>query len=423
LRVLLTGASGFIGSQLTAALRDAGHEVIAAVRNPDRIRRRFPGITAYAVDLNRAVTAEDWRPLLDGVDAVVNCAGILHSRGSDRAAAIHAASPIALFRCAAEQGVGKIVQISAVSIDADTEYARTKAATDRALQELAIDWTILRPSLVYGRTAYGGTAMLRALAATPFVLPQPGNGEQQVTPIHVDDLARTVRIALEDDRLRRKILSPCGPETMTLHDMLTGYRRWLGIAEGRTLHVPRPLLMAMGWLGNLFGTGPVTTTSVRQLAFGNAADPAAFAAAIGFVPRSFAAALASEPAGTADLWHARLYLFRPLIRLALITLWTVSGLVGLLVPASAIAEQSGWPGLPVEIARAASLIDLLVAGLLLAGRWPRLSFAVQMTIVTGYTLVLSLAAPHLWLDLYGPLLKNLAVLALIVVLRISEEER
>lgn len=424
MRVLLTGANGFIGSEIAARLTAAGHQVRAAVRDPGKFQRRFPGCEAVAADLNDMSAAENWRPYLAGIDAIINCAGALHSRGGQHLARIHRDSPIALFTAAAQAGVRKIVQISAVSVGADTEYAESKRAADEALQHLAVEWVILRPSIVYDQRAYGGTAMLRALAACPFVIPVIGNGVQSATPIHTADLARTVLMAVETPRLDRRIVAPCGPETLTLADMCRIYRDWLGLAPAPLLHVPRAAVALAALIGDLIGNGPVTTTSLRQLEFGNAADPAAFIAAVGFTPQHVADALALTPSATGDLWQARLYLLRPLINSALIVLWAISGAIGLGTPAAAIAGQFPMLGaLAAPVGYGASIVDLAIAALLLTGRWPRLAFAAQLIMVIGYTLALTLAQPQLWANLYGPLLKNLPIVALILVQRVLQEER
>ena len=427
MRVLLTGANGFIGSHLLVSLLQAGHSVRAAVREPGKLQHRFPGIEAVAVDMNSVVTPAAWSPLLQGVDAIVNCAGILHSRHGQNATAVHATSPIALFEAARMAGVSKIVQMSAIGVEAETEFARTKLAADEHLSSLDIDWTILRPSIVYGQQAYGGTALLRALAATPACVPVIGKGQQTTTPIHVDDLCATVLFALSTSKLKRKIISPCGPQTMRLADMIAGYRGWLGLKPAPELHVPMPLLSLAGRIGDLFGTGPVTTTSLRQLEQGTAADPRAFSQATGLHPRPFADALSTGPVGTADLWHAQLYLLRPVVRASLILLWLVSGVTGLLASADTILNHLGplatFGDTAVLLARAASVLDLGIAAALLINVNPRLVFWLQMLIVLGYTVTLTLLSPALWGDLFGALLKNIPVLALIIVQRILSEER
>jgi uncharacterized protein YbjT (DUF2867 family) len=427
LRVLLTGANGFIGSAISAALLAGGHSLVAAVRDPAKYQRRFPEAEALKLDLSDPIDGTVWQKRVAGCDAFINCAGILQSGRGGTTENVHAVGPIALFKAAEAAGVAKIIQISAVSVGAATAYAASKKAADEALAAMAVHWTILRPSLVYGAQAYGGTSMLRALAVSPYAIPVIGAGDQPVTPIHVDDLARSVLACLPPTSHDKKILAPCGPETMTLAAFSQAYRAWFGLGPVPLLHVPLPLIRMAAQLGDIFGTGPLTTTSVNQLQFGNGADPKAFAAAIGFAPRPLQQALQQSPAGTADLWHARLYLLRPVIRVGLIIIWSVSGLLGLFAPAAAVLEKFANLPLPVGLAlfggRATSLLDLALAVALLFNWKPRLTGQAQLALVAFYSLVLTLFAPNLWLDLYGSLLKNIAIFILVLVHMIAAEER
>ena len=365
MRVLLTGANGFIGSHIASALLTAGHQLVATVRQPEKFKARFPSATTIGIDMNRDVSVEVWLPRLKNIDAVINCAGVLHSRHGQQASAVHTTSPIALFDAATRLGISKLIQISAIGTDAPTEFAATKLAADKHLQSLPLDWTILRPSIVYGRQSYGGTAMLRALATFPLCVPLIGRGEQTSTPIHVSDLCRTVLLALSGTRLSQKIIYPCGPETMTLRDIVLAYRQWLGLPLAPILAIPPALLAPAARIGDVIGTGPLTTTALIQLEHGTACDPKEFAAQTGLKPITLAAALASDPAGTADLWHARLYLLRPLLRAALVLLWALSAVAGFLAP-FAFAQQLLAPlGLSPDAVRllayGASTADALIA--------------------------------------------------------------
>jgi len=421
MRGLLTGANGFIGGQLAAGLAARGHAMIAAVRDPRALRRKMPGTTAVAVDFNRDLSPETWRPRLAGVDAVINCAGVLQGGRGQNIEAIHATAPIALFETCRRVGVSKVVQISAISADAEvgTPYALTKKRADDYLRGLPLDWTVLRPSLVYGGGSYGGTSALRGLAGLPLVTPLIGGASASFRPIHIDDLVETVARAL-DGGFARRTLEPVGPEILSLSDVVAKYRQWLGVAPAWRVSLPLPLLRLAARLADWAGGGPMGSAGLAQTLAGNAGhEPAgAFAQAIGFVPASMDERLARCPAQTQDLWHARLYFLRPVLRIALAAMWLGSAAVGLLTPpAQYDAIAAPW------VAWLFSAIDLLIGFALVIRARPRLVGMAQLAIVGGYTIGLTLIAPSLWLDPYGSLLKNLPIVAAVLAWMALEEER
>ena len=429
MRILLTGANGFIGGQLLAGLRARDHEIVAAVRDPQALRRRFPGIEALAVDFNHDGLPEIWRLRLADVDAVVNCAGVLQGGRGQDIEAIHATAPIALFDACVGAGVRKVVQISAISADAEvgTDYALTKKRADDHLRTLDLDWTVLRPSLVYGDGSYGGTSAIRGLAGLPLATPQVGDGSVAFRPIHIADLVETVVRIVESDRFARQTLEPVGPETLTLREIVAKYRRWLGLGPALKPSIPLPVMRAMGRVADLAGGGPMGSAGLRQLLAGNVGrqPTGVFEKAVGFRPASMDERLAERPAETQDLWQARLYFLKPLLRLTLAVLWLGSAIAGVLAPVDAYAAVAGSLakiGLPPRLlAIGFSLLDLAIAAALLLRLRPRLVAGAQVVVVLGYTLGLSVLAPSLWLDPFGALLKNLPILAAIGVWALEEE--
>jgi uncharacterized protein YbjT (DUF2867 family) len=426
MKILLTGANGFIGRYLLARLVAGGHAVVPAVRRPAETDRLLPAPASIAVDFNRDTAPADWLPRLAGIDAVVNCAGILQGRPGQSIAAIHEAAPIALFEACRSAGVRRVIQISAISAEpgAGTEYAATKHAADTALAASDLDWVILRPSLVYAEGAFGGTALFRALAALP-VTPLIGAGDQVFQPIHVDDVAETMLRILADASIRRVVIDPVGPERLTLRQILADLRQWLGWKPARAISVPLGLVRLAARIGDWIG-GPVNTTAVQQLLFGNAGAPEPFVAATGIRPRRWQAALRARPAQAQDRWHARLYFIRPLLRWSLALMWLVSGLVGFLQPAAlgqAVLAPFGLASAAGVLTWATCLADIAIAFALVA-RWrPVATAAIQVVVVAAYTVVLTVALPGLWADAFGPLLKNLPVVVAALALAAMEGDR
>ena len=417
MRVLLLGAGGFIGAHIAVALQDAGHDVRAAVRSPASARRRLAACEVVAADLLTLGAPESWRPYLQDVDAVVNAAGLLQA-DSETMEMVHHRAPAALFEACRTAGISTVIHISAIGADpeAGTVYADSKRRGEDALRRTDLDWVVLRPSVVWSPVgSYGGTSALRGLAALPWAVPVIGRGDQAFTPITAGDLARSVVTLLSPEAPRRVTLSPCGPETLSMKELLRRLRHWLGLPPARIVEIPMALMRMVCRIGDIVGSGPVTTTSLRQLEHGTAADSAAFSSVIGFEPTGMDAALARHPAQQQDLWHARLYFLEPALRFSLVLLWLGSGIAGLLSTPAEIDALIGPMGLPQPVtmaaAIAASCLDLAIAAALLIGWRPALVGLVQIATITGYTLLLTLLRPDLWLAPLGPLLKNLPILA------------
>jgi len=427
MRVLLLGATGFLGRHICARLLDQGLTVTAAVRDTECAARRFPGIQTIRIDMNRMAAQADWRPHLANIDAVINCAGILQSGPGQSAAAIHADAPKALFDACLATSVRRVIQISAVSADtqAGTEYALTKKTADDYLRILDLDWVLLRPSLVYAQGSFGGTSALRGLAGIPFIAPMPGDGGQTFQPIHAEDLAETVRLCLTRPDLIRQTLDPVGPDTLTLRDIVTRLRAWLDFPPARIIPVPLPLIRLAARAGDRLGRGALRSTAIDQLLYGNTSDAGAFITRIGFRPRTFDEALRRSPSHVQDRWQARLYWLRPLLSASLAILWMVSGVVSLIHfgQAAQIARNLGLPGWLADAASALfALLDIAIGiGVILDQ--PRRLGALQFWLVAGYTAVFTIMSPGLLLDPLGPLIKNLPVLAAIAVWAILRDEK
>ncbi len=418
-RVLLLGADGFIGRHIAFALRDAGHEVIACARRPDRLARM--GFTTLRADLTAPATHDPgfWRAPLDKVTAVINAAGLLN--GSERQfQAVHQTAPGALY--AAMPAECQLLLISATGIEtATTPFARHRRTGETLAQQH--NGIVLRPGLVLGETSYGGSSLLRALAACPLVTPVVGDGAQPFNPIHAEDLAALL-LRLLQERASPDIYAIGGPETCAQADMVRAYRSWLGLPAAPLLRLPLPLARLVGRIGDVLRLGPISATAVAQLTAGVISEPDPRLPA----SRPFSAFHRARPAGSQDLWHARLYLMRPVLRLTLALLWIASGLLGLTLPAAQFLPLiSPHPALSdtalIALARLGGLADLAIALALLRGWRLPLMAAVQGALVLGYTLTFSLLAPALWLLPLGGLLKNLPILALITLHAILEDER
>lgn len=420
-RVLILGADGFIGRHIAFHLRAEGWNVLASAWRITRLARM--GFTTFKADLSDPVAHAPafWAEAAKG-RLIVNAAGLLTASDA-RFEAVHVRAPRAAY---AHTSGG--VLISAVGIEADTQFAHWRREGERVALEANL--TLLRPGLVMADTSYGGTSLLRALAAMPLVTPLVGQGEQVFNPIHAEDLASVVAQCLvmpPGDGPDGGAWDIGGPTRITQADLLKDLRGWLGLPAARPIPISPVIAYAAGAIGDTLNMPPISRTAVAQITHGVETAEAPLIARLTARPRGVEQFLTHRPAGTQDLWHARLFLLRPLIRLTLAALWIASGLIGLFLPASQFLPITAHTGLPdalwIVLARAGGVADLALALALLRNWRPHVVAAAQFALVATYTLVFTFIAPALWLLPLGGLLKNLPILALIGTWAILEDER
>ncbi|MBE7370093.1 SDR family oxidoreductase [Ramlibacter pallidus] len=418
MRILLTGATGFIGRAVAQALRQRGHTVVSA-------QRRVPaGATdALQVDFAAVPRREWWLPRLRGIDAVVNTVGILREGQGQTFRALHTEAPAELFQACAAAGVGAVVQVSALGADdqARSAYHLSKKAADDVLRSLPLRGAIVQPSLVYGA---GGTsaALFNQLALAP-VLPFPDGGRMQVQPVHVDDVVEGIVRLVEDPPPMVGTLHFAGPEALPLRGYLADLRTAMG-EPARQWVLPLPagaFRAAAGVAGHLPGSMLDSETADMLLA-GNATRDNALPRTLGRAPRPPSAFIAADDR-EAHRRAAALDLWQPVLRLALALMWAWTAAVSLgLYPVQdsyALLARVGLHGALASFALyGAALLDLALGVLTLAApaRWRRRVWLAQVALIGGYTVLITFFLPEYWLHPYGPILKNLPILALIGLL-------
>ncbi len=429
MRVLLTGATGFIGSAVFARLQGAGHEVVAVSRRSSSAARRLAPARWVRLDLAGALRPEDWRPHLAGIDAVVNCAGVLQDGAADSTAALNRDAPAALFAACEAAGVRRIVHLSAIGADRDpvSAFSRTKREGDAALAGRDIDWVILRPSVVVGRAAYGGSALFRGLASLPALPDVPNSGELQI--VQLDEVVETVLFFLDPAAPARICLDLAGPERLSFGEVVATYRRWLGHPPAR--RIPGSFLLPLAYragdlAGRLGWRPPVRTNARREIVRGATGDPGPWTAATGIRPRPLSEALAAEPASVQERWFANLYLLKPLILIVFAAFWIVTGLISLgpgFAAGEALMREAGAGPLATAGVIAGALADIAIGLGVVWRRTARPALWAALGLSLAYLAAASLLAPWLWAEPLGPLSKIFPIMALNLVALATLEDR
>jgi NADH dehydrogenase len=199
MNVLVTGGTGFVGQHLTRELARKGHDVTALARTPDEADLH-PEVETVVGD----VTAYDSiEPAFAAQDVVVNLVALSPlfkpSGGDEKHLEVHLGGTENCLRAAEAHGVERFVQMSALGADpdGDTHYIRAKGRAEQATREADVDWTIFRPSVVFGDG--GEFVPFTKLLAPPYFTPLPGGGKTRFQPVRVGDLVPMLRMAVEGE--------------------------------------------------------------------------------------------------------------------------------------------------------------------------------------------------------------------------------
>lgn len=430
--ILLTGATGFIGSRIAQRLRAVGHTLILAVRDPTRLAQEEGGLTSPNTGpvVEQCVLADlatdresEWNARLEGVDAVINAAGLFREQGVETFEAVHQAGPVALFRACTQSGVKRVIQISALGADSDaiTPFLRSKKLADDVLLNLPLSALVLQPSLVFG--TQGISSQLFLQMATWPLLPLPGGGQAWIQPVHVDDVAEAVIWAIGDPSITGR-MAAVGPVALTLNEYLTTLRRGLGDGSARVLPLPSALVRLIARVPAVSG-GWLDRDALSMLERGSCAPSEPFAQLVGRLLRSPAEFVIPQGRQAAAL-RAKLQWLLPMLRLSVAIVWLTAGIVSLgLYPVVdslallAAAGATGWFAL-LLLYGAAGVDILLGVGTLCLRRRRRL-WQAQILVMLFYTAVITIVLPEFWLHPYGPVVKNLPLLMAILLLMKLEE--
>jgi uncharacterized protein YbjT (DUF2867 family) len=360
----------------------------------------------------------DWLPLLANIDAVVNCAGILQDAPGESTSGVHAEGVGALFRACARIGIKRVIHLSAIGVErgAPTDFSRTKLEGDQALMALDLDWVILRPSVVVGRAAYGGSALFRGLAALPLFLKPPDTGSLQI--VQLDEVVESIAFFLRDDAPSKVVLDVAGPERLSFADVVSSYRQWFGWRPQAIIDLPRFLASGLyrsgDFLGLLGWRPPMRSTAETEIRRGAIGDNRQWTELTGIRPRPLEEALAAEPASVQEKWFARLYFLKALVLGVFALFWIATGLISL-GPGWGIGmelmREGGVEGIGPLLIYAGAISDIVIGLGIAFRRTARIALWAALGLSILYVVIGTILVPRLWADPLGPMLKIWPIMA------------
>ncbi len=417
MKVAIVGGTGLIGSAVAVRLSSRGHSIVSLSRSA-----ADAGANGVAVDISKANSSSYWLPYLKGVEAIVNCAGVLQDGPYESVAMVHHRGIASLFAACEQLGIRRVIHFSAIGVDRETPtaFSETKLAGDHALMERDLDWVILRPSVVFGRPAYGASALMRGLAVLPIIPIMPNTGQLQI--VLLEDVVRTVEHFLRPGAPSRQIVELVGPDRYSFAQVVSIIRRWCRWGPAREIRLPQFLTNVFYRLGDIISLlgwrPPVRTTARLEIARGAVGDVANMER-LNVRPQGLADFLVAEPASVQERWFAAMYLLKPVTFVVLCLFWISTAFVSLGPGWSygiGLMREGGVEGTMAALTVVAGALSDLAIGMAIAYRpTSRYGVYAAIAISLAYAVIGTILVPRLWADPLGPMLKIWPIIVLHLV--------
>lgn len=289
--ILVTGATGFVGSHVVARLRKEDLPVRAVVRTPGKADKlKDLGAEVAAGDIADSASLE---AAVRGCERVIHLVGIIQEGRDFTFRSVHVEGTENVLAAAKKAGVRHFFYQSALGTreNATSEYHRTKWEAERLVKASGIPYTILRPSLIYGPGDQFTLRLADAIRLSP-ILPVIGTGRSKVQPVFIEDVATCIAKALQGDRYFNKVLEIGGPEQLTYEEVTKAIAAALSVNRP-TVHVPLFFMRAMAKAAEtVLPKPPVTTDQLIMLQEDNICDHNDIREAFGVEPVAFKEGLA-----------------------------------------------------------------------------------------------------------------------------------
>ncbi|MBV9566999.1 MAG: SDR family oxidoreductase, partial [Hyphomicrobiales bacterium] len=363
------------------------------------------------------------------------CIGLLQDSWRERTGDVHGRFVARLVEALASQCEAPLLfhlSIPGGEAEDATEFSRTKREAERLIAAASIPFVILRPGFVVASEAYGGSALIRALAALPISLPKR-EADRPFATTDVRDIIQTIAVVARrwrsGERRWAAVWDVMERNPTMVDGVIAAFRRKLG--------GPSPVIRLPHWLMDIGATSgdlsahlgwrpPIRSTAIREMRRGVKGDPEAWIAATGIEPASLDDVLVRLPATAQERWFGRLYLIKALVLASLVVFWSLSGIIALTVAFPAATGILAAHGFPQELAHGttvlSSIADISIGTAIAFRKTCRWGLLSGIALSFFYCLGAAIITPELWVEPLGALVKTgPAIVLMLVALAILDD--
>lgn len=266
MRVFVTGGTGFVGRNIVEKLIKYGHDVVLLVRNKDSIKRLEPFANQLKFVNGSIQDAAALEKGISGCDAVIHLVGIIMEVGTNTFESVHYEGTKNVVEASRSAGIKRFIHMSAEGTkpSAPSKYHKTKFLAEEYLKSSGLNYTIFRPSMLFGPGDKSFNVLADLVRKAPFI-PVIGDGNYKWQPISVKNVAEIFVLSLENSRSEKKIYEVRGTDVFTFNQILDILMELLGIKKPKvhiSVGVVRPIVYL---LDRFLSSPPITSDQLKML--------------------------------------------------------------------------------------------------------------------------------------------------------------